>query len=557
MILDFNNYSLELSEKTFSVFIKGVRMFKFPVSSAVDKYEEPRSIPTGSSYIENGITEDEDFKNFNFKTFQDNGKTVAEYITSSNLWDEKVYKIEADEKGFSYEISVKGEGTVNRIRYFKSKYEKTGYEAAGYLLPHAGQYKESECLRNVFENSQIAFDYFAPGPFVYPFYAEELDGWFGIGLFAEKGEHNFDRFVYEKGMNFVLPLDNRLKINGTKKLPGIWGGYGENAFGVLTAYSDWYFDSGIAKRHSDYNLDPKWWRGPIFCGWGEEQKLGRENNSYAADFATQENYDKMINTLEQNGIKPKIIIIDAKWQKGMGNIEVDTKKWPDMRSFVDKMHGKGKKVLLWIKSWDCEGLPKNECIDNLCNPVAADPTNPEFIKNTKLKIHKLLSPENECYNCDGFKIDFMNCIPKGETLRPYDGKSYGIELIKKWLGLIYGSAKETKTDALINASCAHPYTADVCNQIRIHDYQGALRSSVEVMTFRKKIAEAVYGNITIDTDSGGTESHRDFLRYIKAQPKIGVPDLYFVTSSLGTPMDKSDYELIKRTWDEYIKDNNL
>ena len=107
MLLDFNNYSLELSEKTFSVFIKGVRMFKFPVSSAVDKYEEPRSIPTGSSYIENGITEDEDFKNFNFKTFQDNGKTVAEYITSSNLWDEKVYKIEADEKGFSYEITVK------------------------------------------------------------------------------------------------------------------------------------------------------------------------------------------------------------------------------------------------------------------------------------------------------------------------------------------------------------------------------------------------------------------------------------------------------------------
>ena len=214
-------------------------------------------------------------------------------------------------------------------------------------------------------------------------------------------------------------------------------------------------------------------------------------------------------------------------------------------------------MLLWIKSWDCEGVPKTECIDSLCNPVAQDPTNPDFIERTRRNIYKLLSADEGCFNCDGFKIDFINCTPKGEILRAYDGKSYGVELIRKWLELVYTSAKAAKSDALINASCAHPYTADVCDQIRLHDYQGALRSSVEVMTFRAKIARAIYGNITCDTDSGGTVSHRDFLRYIKAQPKIGVPDLYFVTESFGTPMNAEDYAVIRDVWNKYIKENGL
>ena len=124
-------------------------------------------------------------------------------------------------------------------------------------------------------------------------------------------------------------------------------------------------------------------------------------------------------------------------------------------------------------------------------------------------------------------------------------------------GLWYTAAKDTKRDALINASCAHPYVADVCDQIRLHDYQGALRSSVEVMTFRKRIAEAIYGKISIDTDSGGTGSHRDFLRYMEAQPSIGVPDLYYVTSSFHTPMDEGDYAAIRTAWARYREENGL
>lgn len=557
MMKNFKKYSIDFREKSFEIYLEDVKIFSFPVSSAVDGFRDIRVRQGGSDYIESSVIEDVDNTEISRTLKEENNEITAVYKTSSNLWQEKIYTISATEKGFSYTVRVNGEGTVNKIRYFSSAETPIDYEVAGYLLLHSGHYKKSECMRNVFENSQLSFDYFSPCPFVYPFYTEDLDGWFGIGLFAKSGEHNFDRFVYERGMKFTLPLNNRLVVNGEKELPGIWGGYGEDGLKVLSNYADWYYDNGLAKRHADYSLSPKWWKGPIFCGWGEQQKMGRESGQRAIVYSNQECYETMMSTLEKHGIVPRILIIDAVWQKGYGNIEVDKTKWPDMRGFVDKMHNKGTKVLLWIKSWDADGLPKDECIDLLCNPVASDPTNPKYRDRIKKSIKTLLSSDEGCCDCDGFKIDFMNCTPKGELLRPYKADTYGVELVRTWLDLVYNTAKSVKPDALINASCAHPYTADVCDQVRLHDYQGAMRSAVEVMSYRKEIANAVYPGITFDTDSGGTVSHRDFIRYIKAQLSIGVPDLYYVTSSFGTPMSDEDFELIKQTWDKYIEDNNL
>ncbi len=557
-MLKFKNYSVNFEESGFfSIFIKDVMVCRLPVNSAVDRLEDLRYRPGGSIPLENQFTADVDNDGVTFSLEEIDGKTVAVYTATSNLWDKKTYSITATENGIAYRIAVKGNGKVKRIRYFNKQGFTNEYEFAGYRILAASHYKREECLRNIFETSQLSFDYYAPCPFVYPFYTEGLDGWFGFGVFAEKGEHNFDRLIYNRFFSMELPLDGRIIVSGEKELPGMWGGYGKDDYAVLTAYSDFYFDEGIAKRHSDYSLDPKWWKGPIFCGWGEQQKLGRVAKKPATLYASQKDYENMVNTLHSKGVNPKIIIIDAKWQKGMGTPEVDTEKWPDMREFVDKMHSEGIKVLLWIKSWDAEGLPKDECIDNLCNPVAADPTNPKFRERIKNNIRTLFSSEEGCMDCDGFKIDFINCTPKGEYVRAYDGKSYGVELVRAWLELVYTSAKAVKSDCLINISSAHPYTADVADQIRLHDYQGGMRSSVEVMTCRAEIARAVYGNITCDTDSGGTVSDRDFRRYTQAQPTIGVPDLYYVTSSFGTPMDDGDYEIIRNTWNKYIKENDL
>ena len=108
----------------------------------------------------------------------------------------------------------------------------------------------------------------------------------------------------------------------------------------------------------------------------------------------------------------------------------DENKWPDLRGFVDNEHRKGRRVLLWFKMWNNEGLDESECVMDLCRPVAADPTSPRYRDRVKKMMYRLLSDDADCYNCDGFKIDFANCMPLGETVESSGGK-YGVELLKQ------------------------------------------------------------------------------------------------------------------------------
>ena len=95
--------------------------------------------------------------------------------------------------------------------------------------------------------------------------------------------------------------------------------------------------------------------------------------------------------------------------------------------------------------------------------------------------------------------------------------------------------------------------AEVADQIRLHDIHGETCDSCAIMGYRADIVKAVYPGITIDTDSGGVYSHRDFKNYMKYQPKIGVPDLYYLSSFCDVPMDENDYAIIREEWEEYSK----
>lgn len=47
--------------------------------------------------------------------------------------------------------------------------------------------------------------------------------------------------------------------------------------------------------------------------------------------------------------------------------------WPDLRGWIAGQHRAGRRVLLWWKAWDAEGLPAAECVtDPAGRPVAAD-----------------------------------------------------------------------------------------------------------------------------------------------------------------------------------------
>jgi len=160
--------------------------------------------------------------------------------------------------------------------------------------------------------------------------------------------------------------------------------------------------------------------GTIFCGWGAQSNLASKVEGWTPDFATQDNYNQFLAELDMHGINPGTVVIDDKWQQHYGENSVDPQKWPDMGGFVREQHEQDRKVLLWLKFWDPDGLPADECITNAGGAiVAVDPTNPKFITRFTESIRYLLASES--LNGDGFKVDFSAT----NTLRPRNAYSSG------------------------------------------------------------------------------------------------------------------------------------
>ena len=97
----------------------------------------------------------------------------------------------------------------------------------------------------------------------------------------------------------------------------------------------------------------------------------------------------MSNRLDELDLHPTAMIIDDKWQGKYGELLPDPKKWPDMRAFVDSQHEKGRKVMLWVKVWNSEGLDADECLTLEQQPYAADPTNPKYQKRLRETVRKI------------------------------------------------------------------------------------------------------------------------------------------------------------------------
>jgi len=476
-------------------------------------------------------------------------KTVYTWCTVSNLWSKKEYILEVAPAWARFYVRVEGEHLVDSLDFFGGRAD---YEASGYLLPVANHADYQTNLHIITDPATLELGYFTPPAYVYPFYMADCGGWLGVGLAAKEGDYNFHQFSYQPAAGkcgFTLPLYGKTAVKGSWESQSLLFLPAADGYDAVKAYSDWHYSQGFCRK-PDRSRIPSWWASPIFCGWGEQGAIAARDGGSIYDHAAQKDYEEMSARLDALDLHPGILIIDDKWQKEYGTALPDPAKWPDLRAFTDAEHQKGRHVLLWFRSWYPEGLSQAECIEYLCTACGADPTAEAYRKRIRDTFRTLLSDGGGCYNCDGFKVDFANCMPLGNFVSCRGGV-YGVELLKKWFSLLYSAAKAAKPDALINCSCAHPYFAEVTDQARLHDYRGDQRSCVELMTHRAKLIRAALGDILIDTDAGGTGSHRDFLRFIKAQPSLGVPDLYYLSPAGDVPFDKADFDIIRKVWENY------
>ncbi len=527
---------------------------------------------------------------------------AIDIIADSCLWKSKIHHYTFKEDFVEYFTEINGKGKVDRAYYFRGVVggnerasvpgftrifspqsnfvEKQDFYANEFHAIGVGDYKEVQ---------ETVWGFALHGaPLCFVCHDENNATFMSVGVLAKPGEYGFKAFEVnyfseddKKNIAdcivgteaFSLAYDGHLVVDGDWETPKLIMRFSQDKTIALKRYLDDLGEYGgnVVRRHP---YEP-WTYEPVFCTWHEQVALGMteiengnlsfqqaEGSEHFFNKMTQDNLRRWVGILKQHDIKPGTIILDAKWQKNVGDPVVDECKFPDLRGFVDECHADGIKVVLWYNGWDRDGVPDGECcyLDGVA--VAVDPTNPAFRQRVRNYIRRMLSDDDGCYNADGLKIDGMTGTPMGASLENA-GSLYGFELARSLLELIYAEAKSVKQDCALGQFTAFPYFADLCDFARTGDLYTIKGDPISTNKFRAYIQDLVMPGIAIDTDGA--------LRFnymmpdeavIADQESIGVPCLYqaehlIQRRNFCVPiiklMDDSQYSFIADSWRTYRK----
>ncbi len=484
----------------------------------------------------------------------------------SSIWDKKIIHFHCLPGRLVHEIELFGQGRVAELTYFGGHFSGIVRWGSGFFWSGQqflqGFSPEPNAAEKLYfaPASGASIDlmgvplpgradwFFTPAPFCFALQTQV--GWIGAGILAAQGQNQYTTLRYHgRDGAFYLSLDceGSFSVDGHAILPAVGLEFAGDEYTALARHTAALRSAGWAAAVQP-TTRPAWWQGPIFCGWGAQCHLAALQKGRAPAFARQEHYQTFLQNLSEHGLSPGIVVIDDKWQRCYGTNEVDDEKWPDLPGFIAARHAAGQKVLLWLKAWDPEGLPADECVTNAAGlPVAFDPTRPEFCERMANSVRRMLS-ETQGYGADGFKIDFSARIPSGPGMR-WHGPAWGLELMRAYLELLYRTAKSVKPDALVIAHTPHPYLADVVDMIRLNDVNTG-SDVVAQMRHRARVARLACPQALIDTDNWPMVDKAAWRAYLPVQAELGVPALYFDTAvdSTGEALDEEDYRLVREIW---------
>ena len=533
------------------------------------------------------------------KMEDENGNTVFEVEFKSTVWQEKKAYVIFSKDRVEYFVKVRGKNSIDRVYYFTGILDEQLFGSVpGFdtFIPGCTNFlTKKELFPNEFFSISANNDTthwghsLCSGPFMYMFSRYGADAKIWGGLVVENGDNSFDSFDFNhkppemeresesilNTQSFSINYSGHLSVDGEWQSPSLFIGFSKNKLAALEDYCNLLEKKKAIPKAASGKINDPWHLMPIFCGWHEQVALGRqkmnaktlskeqlERGSFIMDECTQANHEKWIDILLKNRIPFGTLIIDAKWQQELARFNVDERKWPDMRGFIDACHARGIKVLLWIQAWTREGLDDSLCIMKDGSPVAMDPSNPAYRKILEDGIEYMLSSASGCLNADGLKIDGTDGIPCGREVKNY-GNIYGFELQHLYIEIIYKKALAVKKDALISLYIANPFFRDVCNMVRLGDLYTVYGRPVDTLRERADIVKIAMKGKPVDTDGSLRFSIADdYLMELDEQLAIGIPCIYqaenlyqhrsFVKSTLRK-FTENDYVTIRKTFTKYLK----
>lgn len=497
----------------------------------------------------------------------DGPQVLLTATASSSLWDEKRVTLRCGPTTISYELTLVGQGRLTQLTIFGGYYSGTVRWGSGFF-PSGQQFVRGFSPEPSIDeapffapNEGMHIDiagvplpgrgdwFFTPPPFCFAF--EHGSGWMALGVEPAAGQHQFGelRYAGQRGaFHLAVPYEGQTPLEGATTLPALTFHFAAGPYEALAAHCRSARAASGTPAGSGRLYD--WWRRPIFCGWGAQCYLAAVAGGRAPDYARQDDYEGFLATLAARDLAPGTVVIDDKWQASYGENEAHPARWPDLPGFVAAQHAAGRRVLLWLKMWDPEGLPADECVRNAAGlPIAVDPSNPRFAARLRAQVRRMLGPDG--YDADGFKLDFSARIPSGPGL-VRAGEPWGLELLRAYLAIMADEARLVKPDALIIAHTPHPYLADLVDMIRLNDINKG-KPIVPAMTHRARVAMLACPEALIDTDNWPVTDRASWREYLRVQPSLGVPSLYYVDhiDATGEPIEEADLALLREAWAGY------
>src|SRR5215467_8564143 len=480
--------------------------------------------------------------------------------------------LQFDPTFFSYSLSVvkgrrreitellylAGNGNGGGVRYGQGRFAEVRAwtpDLYGALIPDTGISRLSLPPRGGGEEPGYIRGQQAGSPVVPPYVVavRSGDAWWGVGTIGIPNTYNGLGIVIGRS-SFAAMYQTASQasaqengING----PSLGFYFGSNADEILADYRASLAPS--LTPASPGNARAEWWSRPIYCSWGDQafaarMREGRLDEEHASRYATEEEIDRWLAIAVREKLPIGTVILDLGWMSAYGDFQPNPKHFSDLRVYIDKLHGKGFHVLLWIPMYEATGALFH--LDKAKSDVAAqhpewlvhtregkptdqfDYTNPDARNYLRSRIHYMLSSDPDGLDADGLKVDFIDGLPN-PALSVFHDPSWGIgeAMNARVMELIYTSAKQAKADALIDSSFVNPLFHAWQDVIRLND---DVSNAVETYWWRARTA-SVNGVHLIDGDDWWA-MERYFVPLTLAKSAWGIPNIYALEyrGNLGT-----------------------
>jgi len=161
-----------------------------------------------------------------------------------------------------------------------------------------------------------------------------------------------------------------------------------------------------------------------------------------------------------------------------------------------------------------------------------------------------LSPDSDCLDGDGLKIDFNFQSPSPLRSRPQNPRwGIGDEHWAKLLRHLHEDAHKIKPDCMITTSGVAPYLANYTDVLRLNDL---FDEDVSLWYRRARLGLKLMPQTIVDAD-GWVMNHKRYPACWMVSPVYAVPDIYHVTRfDGGEPIEEADYRRLAAAWHVYL-----